>query len=147
MTPSGQAQAAQAVASGTDSSSYKTLLQTSLNKTVPPLDVDFDKPVDKQKEAELSARPGTIILGVNLLTDLGSGEADVLKTDEDFTWLLKKERDEIIEMIIEDNMFDGEVIYTTLMGGVETCDPIYLVKWQNMSYSESTWEVASLIRK
>ena len=33
------------------------------------------------------------------------------------------------------------------MGGVERVDPIFLVKWQNLSYTESTWEPASLVRK
>ena len=58
-----------------DPTSYRTFLIQALNKLVPPLDVDKEvKPVDKQKEAEAAALPGTLILGVNLLSDLGSGE-------------------------------------------------------------------------
>lgn len=58
-----------------DPASYRTFLIQALNKLVPPLDVDKDqKPVDKQKEAEAAAQPGTLVLGINLLTDLGSGE-------------------------------------------------------------------------
>jgi hypothetical protein len=34
-----------------------------------------------------------------------------------------------------------------MMGeGPNGVDPIYLVKWKNLSYSETTWEKASLIR-
>ena len=34
-----------------------------------------------------------------------------------------------------------------LEGGPEKVDPVYLCKWGNLSYIESTWEPASLIRK
>ena len=80
MSPTGQAQVAQAIAQGTDSTSYRTVLMQALNKVVPPQDLDKDdKPIDKQKEAELSAKAGNLVLGVNMLTDLGSMEQEVTK--------------------------------------------------------------------
>jgi len=33
------------------------------------------------------------------------------------------------------------------MAGVQKLDPIFFVKWQNLSYTDCTWEPASLIRK
>ena len=143
-SPNGQQQCYQMIAG--DPLSYKNSLIGGLNKILPPQDVDVDeKPVDKQKEAETNALAGTLVLGVNLLTDLGSGEEAITAQKDEFHWLLKKT--EIIEEIIEDGMFNGEIIYTQLMAGVQKLDPIYFVKWQNLSYTDCTWEPASLIRK
>ena len=67
------------------------MLIQALNKLVPPLDVDKEtKPVDKQKEMEQTALAGQLVLGVNLLTDLGSGEEAITTQKESFDWLLKK---------------------------------------------------------
>ena len=84
-----------------DSASYRVFLMQSLNKIVPPMDVDTDnKPVDRQKEAEQMAKPGTLVLGVKLLEELGSGEDAVTNQPEDFSWLLKKDKGETIEQVI-----------------------------------------------
>ena len=80
-----------------------------------------------------------------MLTDLGSGEEAVTTQKESFEWLLKKA--ETVEMILEDAMFDGDVILNMVMEGVTRVDPIYFVKWTNLSYTDCTWEAASLIRK
>ena len=64
-----------------------------------------------------------------MLTDLGSMEQEVTAEEEDFTWLFKEGWNETIEMIIEDDMFNGEDIYTLLAGGVDNVDMIYLIKW------------------
>ena len=111
-----------------DPTSFRTALINALNKLVPPFDVDKEaKPVDKQKEAESVALAGTLVLGINLLKDLGSGESQITAQKEDYTWLLKK--NEIIENILEDQMFNAEVIYAMLQGGVDKVDPIYFIKW------------------
>ena len=61
-----------------DPTSFRTALINALNKLVPPFDVDKEaKPVDKQKEAESVALAGTLVLGINLLKDLGSGESQI----------------------------------------------------------------------
>ena len=51
----------------------------------------------------------------------------ILPQPEDFTWLLKKT--EVISQILEDAMFDAEVIYASFMAGVSKIDPIYYLKW------------------
>ena len=81
-----------------------------MNKILPPLDVDKEnKPIDKQKEAEANAPHGSLVLGINLLTKLGTGEEAVLKQIEDVKWLLKQ--NEELKFILEDKMFNQEVIY------------------------------------
>ena len=76
MAPGGHAKVAVGMAG--DPASYRAFLMQALAKLVPPIDVEQIKPVDRQKEAELQALPGTLVLGVNLLTDLGSGEQQIL---------------------------------------------------------------------
>lgn len=101
--------------------------------------------MDKQKEMESLALAGQLVLGVNLLTDLGSGEEAVVSQEESFSWLLKPT--ETVAMILEDNKYSEQQIYDLLMEGPSKVDPIYLVKWTNLSYMDCTWEAASLIRK
>ena len=33
------------------------------------------------------------------------------------------------------------------MAGIDKIDPIMFVKWQNLSYTDCTWEAASFVRK
>ena len=49
------------------------------------------------------------MLGINLLTKLGTGEEAVLNQTEDVKWLLKQ--NEELKFILEDKMFNQEVIY------------------------------------
>ena len=41
----------------------------------------------------------------------------------------------------------AEQVNTLLAGGPLSIDLLYLVKWGNMSFTEATWETASVIRK
>ena len=58
-----------------------------------------------------------------------------------------KKDEELRSLFEEGAIFDSTLIYERLSEGAERVDPIYLVKWQNCSYTEVTWEFASIIRK
>lgn len=49
--------------------------------------------------------------------------------------------------MLEENLYEFDEIFEKLQGGAQKVDPIYLVKWQNLSYLDTTWEYASTIRE
>ena len=68
----------------------------------------------------------------------------MLEKTPDFKWLLKE--DEPIESVLVNKYFTLEYAKEMLAKGPKGVNLIYLVKWFNLSYSDTTWETASTIR-
>ena len=61
-----------------------------------------------------------------------------------YTWLLGP--NEKVEDVIYENNFDFKYTSDMLAKGPEGVNPIFYVKWQNLSYVDCTWEHASTVR-
>jgi hypothetical protein len=76
------------------------------------------------------------------MTCIGSNEA-VLPIN--LSWLL--ENGQSVEFITVEKILEKEAVYSLLAKGPQGIDPLYLVKWGNLSYLDCTWEPSSMIRQ
>lgn len=83
-------------------------------------------------------------MGQNLAKKIAPGEERVAEQSFNLKWLLRPE--ENLASIISEHNVAKEDATKMLEEGPLAVDLIYLVKWQNLSYAETTWECASRIR-
>ena len=74
------------------------------------------------------------------------GEENFVSKDIDFTWILDTQSHETIEMVLKDDYFDYKDIKDLYLNSKNELDPLYLVKWKNLSYADLTWEPLSTIK-
>jgi hypothetical protein len=82
------------------------------------------------------------VLGPNFMHALMKEE---VACKADLSWLLSNGQS--VSSILENNILEQDQITAIFKKGPTSVDPLYLVKWGNLSYSDCTWEHASLIRK
>lgn len=70
---------------------------------------------------------------------------NVKRLELDYTWLLEKH--ESIDMLMKHDYFDYEDIKGMYEDAQKEIDPLYLVKWRNLSYIDVSWEPLSSIKK
>jgi hypothetical protein len=53
---------------------------------------------------------------------------------------------ETLIMMMKEEYFEYSDIKEMFENGVRELDPLYLIKWRNLSYSDLTWEPLSAIK-
>ena len=61
----------------------------------------------------------------------------------DYSWIL--DQHETLDMLLKDDYFDFEDIKKMYVEQNKELDPLFLVKWRNLSYCDLTWEPKSTI--
>lgn len=63
----------------------------------------------------------------------------------DQSWILDRDQHEDMEMFLRDDKFEYADIKQMYTNANTELDPLYLVKWKNLSYLDLTWEPLSSI--
>ena len=78
---------------------------------------------------------------------LQPGELEFVNKPVDSTWILDQSSHETFEMLLRDDFFDYNDIKDMYRNVKNELDPLYLVKWKNLSYCDLTWEPLSTIKE
>lgn len=73
------------------------------------------------------------------------GEESFVNKPVDQSWILDRDQHEDMEMFLRDDKFEYADIKQMYTNANTELDPLYLVKWKNLSYLDLTWEPLSSI--
>ena len=99
--------------------------------------IDLDGEGDKKDLEKKEDKPAFIFQGEELFVG----------QEIDFNWILDTQSHETIEMVLRDDYFDFNDIKYLYVNSKKELDPLYLVKWKNLSYADLTWEPLSTIKE
>ena len=63
----------------------------------------------------------------------------------DYSWLL--DSGETVEDVLFNNYYKHDFMKQRLLEIKKHIDPLYLMKWKNLSYLDATWEPISMFKK